>query len=93
MAWAARVMEALALASVEELAAALKERPRRWAAAACLEERQGRRLVAAALEEALVAAAWRGAEREERISCGSFDLGFHPVFFFDVYKPQTNDFL
>jgi hypothetical protein len=57
-----------------------------------LEERQGRRLVGAALEEALVAAAWRGAEREERISWGSFDLGFHPVFFFlDVYIPQTNE--
>jgi hypothetical protein len=43
--------------------------------------------VVAALEEALVAAAWRGAERErgERISWGSFDLGFHPVFFFWMF--------
>jgi hypothetical protein len=64
---------------------ALKERPGGRPAAACLEERQGRRLVGAALEEALVAAAWRGAEREERISWGSFDLGFHPVFFFWMF--------
>jgi hypothetical protein len=52
--------------SLERLAAALKERPGGRPAAACLEERQGRRLVVVALEEALVAAAWRGAERERR---------------------------